>query len=533
MDPKDLTNGDGLLVRKFAVRAADTEKREFTGLGVPYGEEIEHFFGTETFDAGSIERADEARILWQHREPIGVATATRETAEGFEITGRISRTPRGDEAMVLLKDGVIRSLSIGFEPIEWTVEKRDDGSEVIHWTRVIAREFSLVTFPAYESAAISNVRHRPTPPTPKGTPMEPETLTREALTPITEQLADLERGLELVKANTAPAAPPAAAKWRSMGDFVKALQRGDGDAAAFHAEYTRAATTADAALDETFVGNFIKLVRDRRRIINKFSTGTLPSKGMTLDYVQLLDDGTVVGKQANEGDNLPYGKVQLGRDQAPVETYGGYSDATRQLIERSDTPYLDTVWDAMGIKYGRETNRAVATTFTDTITANLAAFNDATTPDATAAVNLPLNATTDQWLDMIVDAAINREDKGYVIEGLSVSGDVFKELIRLKDGDNRLMTVYGSGVNQVGRLDLSAVSGSLANVAVDLLPGVTGRVGSFYEKSAIKTLESAGAPAQLQDENIINLTKQFSVYGYMAVLTPFPSAVLPVNFATA
>src|SRR5690606_17469402 len=104
-------------------------------------------------------------------------------------------------------------------------------------------------------------------------------------------------------------------------------------------------------------------------------------------------------------------------------------------------------------------------------------------------------------------------------------------LIRLKDGDHRLMTVYGQGINQVGKLDLSAVSGDLANITVDLLPGVTGDRAVFYDPVAIKTLESPGAPARLQDENIINLTKQFSVHGDMAILTPFPEAVLPVNFA--
>lgn len=533
MNPEDLTNEDGLLVREFAVRSADADKREVTAIGVPYGEEIQHYFGAETFDAGSIERADEARIMWQHREPIGRPTATRDTPGGFEITYTISRTPRGDEAMTLVRDGVIRHMSIGFEPLEWTVEVRDDGAEVIHWTRVVAREFSLVTFPAYESATVSTVRDRnPNPPT-KGNTMDPETLTRADLTPLNEQLADLERGMDLIKANTAPAAAPAASKWRTMGEFVKALSGGDEDAAAFHADYTRAATTDDAALSDTFVGNFIRLVRDRRRIVNRFTTGTLPSKGMSLDYVQLLEDGTVVGKQEAEGDTLAYGQVQLGRDTAPVSTYGGYSDATKQLVERSDTPYLDTVWDAMGVKYARETNGAVAATLSTLITEQLAAYNDTETPDPAAAVSLPLDATTDQWLDMIVDAALNREDLGYVIEGLSVSGDVFKQLIRLKDGDRRLMTVFGEGRNQVGRLDLSAVSGNLAGVTVDLLPGTAGDVATFYESTAIKTLESPGAPAQLQDENIINLTRQFSVYGYLATLVPFPSAVLPVNFETA
>ncbi|MGJ9424733.1 HK97 family phage prohead protease [Nesterenkonia halotolerans] len=533
----ELTNDAGLMVRSVEIRAtADTEAREFTGLGVPYGEEIEHWFGRETFDPGSVD-SDGARVFWNHREPIGRLTKGADTDAGHEVTGVISRTARGDEAMTLLRDEVIGHLSIGFEPQEYTVEKRDDGTEVIHWTKVRAREFSLVPFPAYESAAISNVRerHHPTPaatPREENPSMETDALTRADLTPITQQLTDLERSLDLVSSNTSAPQLPEGAQFRSMGEFLRAIVDGDEAAAEFHRAYT-GGTTADAALTDTFVGNFIKLVRERRRIVNDFTTGVLPDKGMNVDFVQLKTDGTVVGRQATQGANLPYGKVELGRDTAKVETYGGYAELSRQEIERSDTPILDTTLEAMGLTYGKKTNAAVASTVSDLITARLALYNASTNADTTAAVNLAADAGPDGWLDMVVDAAVNREEAGYDIAGLYVTAQVFKELIRLKDGDNRLMTVYGQGVNQTGSLDLTQVSGNLANVTVKLLPHTTGRVASFYDPTAIKTLESPGAPAQLQDDTIINLARQFSLYGYMAILKPHPGAMLPVNFATA
>lgn len=86
--------------REFQIRSTNAEAREFTGIGVPYGEEIEHWFGRETFDPGSVEDADTARVLWQHREPIGVITGTRETDSGLEVTGRISRTARDRKSVV-------------------------------------------------------------------------------------------------------------------------------------------------------------------------------------------------------------------------------------------------------------------------------------------------------------------------------------------------------------------------------------------------------------------------------------------------
>lgn len=525
----------GTLYRSALVRAASTEdgKRGFDAVGVPYESKVtvrdwwgEH---TEEFARDSVEEIEGgAFVFWNHRDVIGRVKSATSSDTGYDIKGAISDTTIGRDAHAMLLDGTIDRCSIGFQPIEW----REDEEGHITYTKVRAVEFSLVPLPAYDDAKVTGVRHQSAPPQ-KGSTVETETLTRAELTQATEPLntalTDLTRSVELLRegqsgmGSTAP-------NFRDMGEFLQAIYRGDETAAEFHRAYT-GGSTEDAALTDTFVGDFIKLVQDRRRIINKFSTGSLPAVGMSVDYVKLLEDGTVVAEQVNEGDDLEYGNVKLARDTAPVKTYGGWTDLSRQVIERSSTPVLTTTLEAMGIKYGRVTNNAVATVYADTITDRLAAFNDVGTPDTTAAVSLPATQTTDEWLDMIVDAAIHYENTGFQLAGLDVSKDVFKKLLRLKDGDRRIMNVFGSGGQAtVGELNLSAVSGNLANVRVELLPNVTGNVASFYDPYAIKTLESPGAPARLQDENIINLTKQFSIYGDMAVLVPAPAAILPVNF---
>lgn len=508
--------------REFLIRSADSDKREFTGIGVPYGEVIEHMFGAETFDRGSIEGADEARVLWQHREPIGVITSYRDTDTGFEVTGKISETDRGNEAMTLLKDGVIRSLSIGFEPLEYTVEKREGQEDLLHFTRVLAREFSLVTFPAYDSATINTIRTEV-----KEKTMDPDTLTRADLTPVSEGLEDLQRQMALM--GTIRDATPDGEQFRSMGELLKALARGDEAALEFHRAYT-GATTADTIMKPAFLGDYVKLVDQRRRIVNQFNRGTLPSDGMSVDYYQLDADTTQVGEQLAEGDDLIYGKLTLKEANSPVKTYGGWTELSRQAIERATVPALNITLRALALRYARVTNVAVATRYAQIIQAHLAAYNDVTTPDATRAVSLAAGADATVWLNLIVDAALRYEDRGFEIGGLNVTADVFKQLNALKDGDRRLMRVYGDGNNQVGELNLTQVSGNLAGVKVSLLPNTAGSVAAFYDPVAIETLESPNAPAQLQDDNIINLSKQFSVYGYQAVLSPFENAIVPIDF---
>ena len=517
---------DGLIRRTvtFDTRAVtNPDAREFVGIGVPWDVVIEHWFGAECFDRGSVED-DGAKLLYGHRDPVGPMLSATDVDEGRQIKARISDTTLGRDVWTLVRDGVINQLSIGFEPIEYRV----DEDEVLHWTCVRAREYSLVAFPAYETALLDPSSLREAISTTERTTM-PATVTTEALTradldPINAALDDLERATKRIEANQASTISTGLA-WRSMGDFLKALAAGDQDAAEFHRAYT-GATTDDTVMQDTFVGEYIKLVNEHRRLVDDFTHGTLPDKGMSIDYVKLGADTTRVEEQVNQGDDLPYGKVTLVDANAKIKTAGGWTELSRQAIERATVPTLNITLRALGLKYARYTNALVGAALRAQIAANIAADAD----DDTAALDLPANATVDQWLDMVVDAAIAMEERGFNLAQMHVSGDVFKRMIRLKDGDNRLMKVWGQGVNQVGELDLTSVKGNLAGVTVKLLTGATTNQAAFSDPVAIELLESPGAPAQLQDENIINLTKQFSIYGYVSTLVPFPTAILPVEF---
>lgn len=514
----------GLLVRDMVVRAAaDEGTREFTGIGVPFGETVlvrDWWMGDhlESFERGSIEGGDEAKIVWRHGEVIGRVTSARDTEAGYEVTGKISDTALGRDAYALLRDGAIDRLSIGFSPVEH--RENSETGEITH-TKVRAMEFSLVPWPAYDSAKISEVRSA-APNTKGNTVPEVDTLTRADLQPVADGLELVKRELATLPRAASAASGPAV-EYRSMGEFLKAVSSGDDAAAEFHRAYT-GATTGDTIMKDSFVGDYVRLVTERRRIVNQFSKGSLPKDGLSVDYYQLDEDTTVVAKQLAEGDDLPFGKVTLKPANAPVSTYGGAVELSRQAIERATVPALNITLRALGLRYGRVTNAAVAAVYQTIIAEHLAAA------EADAALDLAAGADATAWLNLIVDAALQYENRGYEIAGLNVSADVFKNLNGLKDGTQRLMRVYGDGMNQVGELNLSQVSGNLAGVKVSLLPNSTGNVASFYDPVAIETLESPGAPAQLQDDNIINLTKQYSIYGYQAVLAPFKDAILPVKF---
>jgi HK97 family phage prohead protease len=104
------------------------------------------------------ERAGDIKLLWQHdvQTPIGKPVILKETSEGLFLRGKISPTQAGKDALTLLRDGVIDQLSIGFDPIQWTMEERD-GKVVRHLNELKLYEISLVTFAADPNARIQNV----------------------------------------------------------------------------------------------------------------------------------------------------------------------------------------------------------------------------------------------------------------------------------------------------------------------------------------------------------------------------------------
>lgn len=106
---------------------------------------------TEAFPAGRI------KVLWQHSEPLGMPVEMREDSYGLFVKGKVSKTRLGDEALELMRDGVIDRMSIGFMIPQGKSDYDEDGKR--HIREVKLMEFSPVTFPANEAAIITGVKN--------------------------------------------------------------------------------------------------------------------------------------------------------------------------------------------------------------------------------------------------------------------------------------------------------------------------------------------------------------------------------------
>lgn len=512
-----------MLTREYSAQAQAAGDRLITGIAVPYDDEIEYmpgWFETVARDSYSPETNGPIKLFWQHSDVIGTVTDARNTPEGLEITARISETSLGNDVYALAKDGAIDRFSIGFIPIDTDTSRDDTGATHAVHKAISIREVSLVPFPAYDNAKVTDVRSAQEPTTEK----EPTIMT-ETRADI-ETVLDRMESLEQAFAAQAQAQAPAPVDTRSAAQVLKALATGDAQA---RDEYNGTVSAADGTMTRpTWITDLTRLTDRVNPLKELFSVGALPKDGMSLEYTELKANTVTVAEQAKEGDALRFGGITTQDKTTPVKTFGGYTTLTRQAIERTRIPLLQTHLQGMALAAGKASAAYFASVFNATATSR-----------AAAALASPKAATALTWSDLaglIVDAADRFQEAALPLDGLIVDKATFKALAALTASDGRpLMTVSGTGANTVGTVNPAGLAGDLVGIKVvpNLLatPGAMGEkiVGAFYSSLALRTYETP--VVQLQDENILNLTQSFSVYRYQAVAAEIPAGIVPLKLA--
>ena len=103
-------------------------------------------------------------VFWNHdyNQPIGTAADLKKNDDHWTATARLASTPFAQEVYTLMREGVVRGVSVGFQPVETRPPTKGDlakyGDNV---RRVYAKwkllEFSVVPLPANQDALITAV----------------------------------------------------------------------------------------------------------------------------------------------------------------------------------------------------------------------------------------------------------------------------------------------------------------------------------------------------------------------------------------
>jgi HK97 family phage prohead protease/HK97 family phage major capsid protein len=500
-----------LEIRHIELRAENDEERIVEGIAVPYGVETNVGAYVERFAQNSIsDDVSEVKLKFGHEGlPIGRVIEGRNAEDGFYIRAKISETSQGNDVYTLIRDGVLNKFSVGFIP----VESERDGNVVVR-NLVSLREVSVVEQPAYSDAEILAVREENLNNTKEVPTMELENTNLEfAVRSVQDEVAELRRSVE---AGLQVATPTASVDTRSAGEVMKAIAAGDESTIRTYSGNT----TDNSVMLNTFIGDLTRIVDSPIGVRGLIATGVLPASGNILEYAKLATNNVAVDEQAAEGDDLTYGQVTLTTETAPVKTFGGYTTLSRQAIERSSVNFLDAHFRAMAVAVANNLNGFVRNAFTTQYDAHVTAGGN-------KIVELGGNTYGD-WLDAIVEAADKFERNGWGIDALVVSKDVFKTLMKLEGADGRpLMVVQGNnGVNTVGTVNPLALGGSFAGLSVAVDTALDAGTSAFVNSNAMRLYTNP--LVSLTDDNIINLSRDFSVYQYGAIANEAPEALVPV-----
>lgn len=524
-----------LLTREVLITRADADRREIIGMAVPFNTPTEIVPGmVEQFERGAITTDDQPPKLFnRHDEPIGTITALEDRDDGAWITAHVSATRAGDDTLTLVRDGVLDRLSVGFKPVDDTTSDRADGSKLITRTKVILREVSVVPFPAYVDAKITETRNQHKPEELMPDPVKtgdspPDTLTRADLDQMATR-ADLdELARQLATLATGPQAP-AVPDTRSAAEVLKAVVSGDTETRALFDKFATRAYTGGVSGDDArieppaFVADLTRIIDNANPLANLFGTAALPAEGMTVEFSRVVSDTTTVAKQAAEGDPLASGKVSVETDRAPIETFGGWSQLSVQEVQRTRTNMLQLTLNAMAVKAGIGKANAFA------------GFYEATVKgQAARALSTTITADALKWGDLVAiisDATDAFTDLGVPISGLIVDRNTWVALASLTGSDNRPLMKIGDGAaNVIGTIAPASLSGNLSGITVvknTRQTAAAGAAGAFFNADALRTYTSG--VASLSDQDIVGLTRSFSVFQFLAFADEQPTHLLPLK----
>ena len=340
--------------------AANSSKRELTGVIVPFGQVGHTNMGDVVFQQGSLKIGEGIKLFTEHdmTRPIGKLSRYEEDDKGIIGTFKIARTNAGDDALAEAQEGLRTGFSVGAMIDDYVTK----GEQVIV-NEATLKEVSHVTFPAFgEYAQITEVAA--SAETSQPTESE-ETIVSNEVTPevVEEAAAEVVAtpAVEAQERNVRPAiftAPrsPITSKASYLEHSIRAAL-GNEDSR----QYVMAAdTTSNNAgfiptPQTTEVINGI--ANADRGSIDAISRATLPPAGMSFEIPKITTAPTVA--QADEAAALSETDTAASFVSVAVKKFGGQQTFSVELLDRSSPLFFDELVRQMEYAYAKATDEYV------------------------------------------------------------------------------------------------------------------------------------------------------------------------------
>jgi len=419
--------------------SADGEpSRQITGLAVPWNVKATLSGGESVvFLEGSLpEDGPMPKLLEYHDETrvIGRVTERVSTAEGMMFVAKLSATRAADDALALLADGALDSVSVGAVPTKF--KRLADGTLEVSEAKFL--ELSVVTTPAYADAQVYSVA---------ASSPEEEAPDEEVIptpTPTSEE-DEMSEAIEASAVPTAPiqfAAPKREFKLPTAAEYMVKFVAGGSEFAEFNARIHAAApnvTTTDTPgilpipIVQPIYNNF---VANYRPLVTAMGVRQMPMSGKVFIRPKVTTN-TTIGASNGELVPLDQGTFVVDDIQITKALYGGYVKLSEESMDMTSPEVLGALLDDMGRVYANQTDAAACTTFEAGVT-QTQALADVTDPA--------------DWVSFIYGAAqqILTNSNGNLPNVLVLSPSYYASLGALVDISGRPLFPNVGPMNAVG-----------------------------------------------------------------------------------
>ena len=351
--------------------SADGEpSRQITGLAVPWNVKATLSGGESVvFLEGSLpENGPMPKLLEYHDETrvIGRVTERVSTAEGMMFVAKLSATRAADDALALLADGALDSVSVGAVPTKF--KRLADGTLEVSEAKFL--ELSVVTTPAYADAQVYSVAASSPD---EEAPDEEEVIPTP--TPTSEE-DEMSEAIEASAVPTAPiqyAAPKREFKLPTAAEYMVKFVAGGSEFAEFNQRIVAAApnvTTTDTPgilpvpIVSPIYNNFVP---NYRPLITAMGVRQMPMSGKVWIRPKVTTN-TTIGASNGELVALDQGTFVVDDIQVTKALYGGYVKLSEESMDMTSPEVLGALIDDMARVYANETDIAACTTFAAGVT---------------------------------------------------------------------------------------------------------------------------------------------------------------------
>jgi HK97 family phage prohead protease len=501
--------------------SADGEpSRQITGLAVPWNVKAQLSGGESViFLEGSLpEDGPMPKLLEYHDDTrvIGRVTERVSTSEGMMFVAKLSATRAADDALVLLADGALDSVSVGAIPTKF--KRLADGTLEVSQARFV--ELSVVTQPAYADAQIYSVAASSPD---ESEPDETESPTETTPTPSEEDEMSEPTTVEAAVA-TQPIYATAVkrdAKLPTAVEYLSAAIAGGTAWERMH-EALRAAApdvvTSDTpgVLPTPILGPVYNNFIGRRPVVDAVGAKSMPGGGKIFIRPEVTTH-TSIGASLAEMSNQS-GTFVVSSNQVTKQIFGGYVNISEADLDWTDPAILSILLDDMGRIYANATDNYAADTLVAGATTTQA-FTAADTDDPSV------------WAAEIAEAAatILTSSNGNLPTHLFVAPGIWQDLIALSDSSKRPLFPQIGPMNAFGNLAPGQVNGNAFGLQVVVDRNFASSTCIVGDASGYELFEQQKGAISLDNPSTLSRTIAFR--GYFAALMIDPSKFVKFTFA--